>query len=394
VRHAPEGTPLSKIVADVFGGDVEAGDAEYQLARRFFARHSEFFKTDSRGGLSWVEPRLGLYERLNLRPSYVERKTSGRRQGDATAGVDSGETDKMYAKDRVRQYLSHYLRVGSDAVRSGLFDQFTKDVEGTADKWQVFERVRGAGDDYLCLPYRTRYNDAGRATDIRTGFETALRTASRRHNDAVVLTLTTDPKAHDGLLEAIQSLSDNKGRLMSWISTEYQLGYRPENMSVLEFSESGLPHYHVVLFGVSWAVSQSQLAAKWRDLGQGSVVDVRGATNTHDAETWLLHDDDRGKVSLRQYLGKAIRELVDVANTDPSDLRERVESGEISAWRQALYWATERQYYTCSPSLKASTGGDDLPHVSTWRFVGTAEYHEIPAHVRKGATFGDRPPPD
>ncbi|WP_344222802.1 hypothetical protein, partial [Aeromicrobium tamlense] len=286
-----------------------------------------------------------------------------------------------------------YLRVEWDAVRRGLLSQFTTDVEGTADKWQVFERVRGSGDDYLCLPYRTRYNDAGRATEIREGFETALRLASRRHNDAVVLTLTTDPKAHNGLTDAIQSLSDNKARLMSWMSTEYQLGYRPENLSVLEFSESGLPHYHVVLFGVSWAVSQSQLAAKWRDLGQGSVVDIRGATNTHDAETWLLHDDDRGKVSLRQYLGKAIRELVDVANTDAADLRERVESGEIGAWRQALYWATERQYYTCSPSLKRSTSGDDLPHVSTWSFVGVAEYHQIPAHVRQAASFGDRPPP-
>ena len=410
VRHAPEGTPLSKIVADVFGGDGDAGDADYQLARRFFARHSEFFKIDRRGGLAWIEPRLGLYERLNLRLPYVERKTSGRRRGDGETGsVDVGDgvergdaggagdgDGQMYAKDRVRQYLSHYLRVESDAVRRGLLSQFTTDVEGTADKWQVFERVRGSGDDYLCLPYRTRYNDAGRATEIREGFETALRLASRRHNGAVVLTLTTDPKAHDGLTDAIQSLSDNKARLMSWLSTEYQLGYRPENLSVLEFSESGLPHYHVVLFGVSWAVSQSQLAAKWRDLGQGSVVDIRSATNTHDAETWLLHDDDAGKVSLRQYLGKAIRELVDVANTDPSDLRGRVEDGEISAWRQALYWVTERQYYTCSPSLKRSTSGDGdgLPHVSTWRFVGTAEYHQIPAHVRQAASFGDRPPPD
>jgi hypothetical protein len=55
------------------------------------------------------------------------------------------------------------------------------------------------------------------------------------------------------------------------------------------------------------------------------------ATNTHDGETWLLHDDAAENVSLRQYLGEAIREPVDVVNTDASDLRERVENGEILA---------------------------------------------------------------
>ena len=401
VRRAPEGTPLVKIAGDVFGADVEPGDADYQLARRFFERHSEFFKIDRRGGLVWVEPRLGLFERLNLRPQYARRKTSVRRGGDADARLDAGDAGdvdagdkKMYAKERVNSYLSNYLVVRSEAVRRSLFSQFVTDVEGTADKWQIFERDVSWSDEHLCIPYRTRHNDAGRASKVRDRFETALQTATRRHNDAVVLTLTTDPKEHDGLHDALQSLSDNKARLMSWLSTEYQLGYRPENMSVLEFTQSGIPHYHVVLFGISWAVSQRQLAAKWRDLGQGSVVDVRGATNTHDADRWLLHDDDAGKVTLRQYLGKAIRELVDVANTSPADLRERVESGETGAWRQSLYWATERQYVTCSPSLRASSGsGDDLPHVSSWRFVGVAEYHEIPAHVRRSATFVDRPPP-
>ena len=408
VRFAPEGAPLSKIVADVLEGDGVAGDADYQLARRFYERHSEFFKTDSRGDMTWVEPRLGLYERLNLRPSYVERKTSGRRRGadqtvsEATGDLEDDDADgdsgddlgPAYAKDRAAAFLERYLQIGSDRVKQSLLEAFVRDKAGTEDKWQILERVRGTGDDYLCLPYRTRHNDGGRARDVRDGFEGALRAATNRHNVAAVLTVTTDPKRHSSLSEALQSLSKNKGRLMSWLATDYQLGYRPENMSVLEFTESGLPHYHIVLFGVDYAVSQEQLAAKWRDYGQGSVVDARQATNRHDGDTWLLHDDEQGRVSLSWYLGKAIRELVDVATADAADLRGRLEDGDVSAWRQALYWATERRYYTCSPTLKpATSGGDDLPHVTTWRFVGTAEYHEIPAHVRQGATFGDRPPP-
>jgi len=178
---------------------------------------------------------------------------------------------------------------------------------------------------------------------------------------------------------------------MSWLATDYQLGYRPENLSVLEFTESGLPHYHIVLFGVDYAVSQEQLSAKWRDYGQGSVVDVRTAKNPHDGDMWRLHDDSMGTVTLRQYLGKAIRELQSVANGDADDLRNRLDDEDISMWRQALYWATERQYFTCSPSLRetdADADRDTLPHVTTWEFVGVAQYRDIPAHVRESATFG------
>jgi hypothetical protein len=416
VRFEPQGTPLRKVVRDVFGSEVASADADYQLALRFFERHSEIFKTDRRGGEVWVEPRIGCFTSLNLRQQYAGRKTSGRRgdgldaagktgetvaRGDDAGGLDADtdtdtdatagdDGDPQYAKDRVRSYLDNYLQVNADSVRQSLLSQFVTDKAGTEDRWQLLRRVRGSGDDYLCLPYRTRFNDAGRAGDVRDRFEQALQSASQRHRDAVVLTLTTNPDRHSGLSDALQNLSDNKARLMSWLSTDYQLGHRPENLTVLEFTESGLPHLHVVLFGISYAVSQGQLSAKWRDYGQGTVVDIRTATTPHDGDQWRLHDDGSGTVTLSQYLGKAIRELQAVASADASDLRERIEAGDLSLWKQALYWATERRYMTCSPSLRDTddAGDGDLPHVTTWEFVGVARYDEIPAHVRQSATFG------
>ena len=337
-----------------------------------------------------------------MRQQYAKRKTSVQR-GDATDAADkTGETvdsvgdleDKQYARDRVMSYLSSYLRVDADSVRRSLLSQFLTDKAGTEDRWQVFERIRGSGDDYLCLPYRTRYNDTGRAGDIMDRLQTGLQTAGQQYDTATVLTLTTDPDRHSGLSEALEALSDNKARLMSWLSTDYQLGHRPDNLTVLEFTGSGLPHYHVVLFGVSWAVSQSQLSAKWRDYGQGSVVDIRTARTPHGDTQWRLHDDTQGTVTLSHYLGKAIRGLQSVADADAAELRDLLEAGDLSLWKQALYWATESRYITCSPSLK-STDSDDgdgdsdpLPHIKRWQFVGTARYDEIPAHVRQSATFG------
>jgi hypothetical protein len=214
----------------------------------------------------------------------------------------------------------------------------------------------------------------------------------------VAATLTTDSKAHTSLSDALQSLSENKNKLLSWLSTEYQLGERPEYVCVLEFTESGLPHLHLVLFGISYAVSQSQLAAKWRDYGQGQVVHIKEVKNTHDSDVWRLHDDEAGIVALRDYIGKSIRELQEVANSDADELQERLDDGDLSLWRQALYWATERQYVTCSTSLKerdcASDDGDEtLAERAGWQFIGVRKYDEIPATVKQRSTFCGMPPP-
>jgi len=413
VRGEPQGVPLRSVVSDVFGVDSGSGGTDYQLARRFFLRYSDYFNTAERGGLTFVEPRLACLQSLNLRQQYAWRKTSVRRGGEQSGVTESGVSSSdvssrvrsggdrgraINAKGRTRSYLDNYLQVRSESVKGSLLKQLATEKAGIEGRWQVFKH-NWLDDEYLCMPYRTRHTDMSRACRVRESFGEALRTAGRRHSNAVVLTVTTDPKEHSGLSEALQSLSDNKARLMSWLATDYQLGYRPENMSVLEFSSSGLPHYHIVLFGVSYVVSQSQLSAKWRDLGQGCVVDLRTARTPHDGEQWRLHDDSRGVVTLEQYLGKAIRGLQSVAGVDGEDLRDRVEGGDVRHWRQALYWATERQYFTCSPSLRSGGEGEgdrvaagEGESEPEWCFVGVARVEQLPSHIVQSATF-IRPPP-
>ena len=409
VRNTPQGTPIQQVVTDVFGDDGDDSKICARTARRFFERYPELFKTDSRGDMTWVQPRLGCFKSVNLRQQYASGKTSVGRGDDSnpspnsskTVATDSGGDQDLhiggddgagkYAKERTQSYLDNYLMVDSDSVKKSLLKQFATGKAGTEDKWQIFRRLRGSGDPYLRLPYKTRFNDDSRARSIRLTFEQALERAGNRYNRAVVLTLTTDPKRHDGLSDALESLSDNKARLMSWLSTDYQLGHRPANLTALEFTESGLPHLHVVLFGVAGGISQKQLSEKWRGYGQASVVDLRQAKTTHTGTQWRLHDDDAGTQTLRQYLGKAIRGLQTVASADAEELRDRIDAGDVSLWKQALYWATERQYVTCSPSLRASNDdgdGDSLPAIKIWEFVGVARAEEIPAHVWESASVG------
>jgi hypothetical protein len=415
VRQSPSGVPLSKVVRDIFGQDaVESAGGDYQLARRLI-RECDYFKTTRGGRDLWVEPTLSAF---NLSPQYANRKTTGGR-GDGLSngreGVETGGDDRAdsptfgtdgvgdaveppkprYPKDRARGVLSKRTVLddsdGGHDYRQELLRELATERDLQADKYQIFERVRGQGDDYLLIPYLTRFNSRENATGTQSRFRAALGRASEAYRDAVVLTVTTDPKRHDGLTEALDSLSENKNRLLSWLASDYQLGERPENRSVLEFSESGLPHYHIVLFGRSWLMHHRALSAKWDDLGAGSVIDVRTASER--GGRWLMHNDDGGTVTVREYLGKSIRGLVDLAGMDNDDLQEAVEDGDVSdLWRHALYWATGRQYCSCSPSLKEPTE-EGLPHVTVWRFRGVSRYGEIPSHVRHGAVVLRRRPP-
>ncbi len=409
VRRAPEGTPLSKVVRDIFGQDaVDSAGADYKLARRFFSG-SDLFKIARRGGSLWVEPTV---EAFNLSPQYANRKTSvGRGDGLSNAERqgktgDSSRTDSQsvsdpagspqYPKDRAQSVLEDTSVLdgsnGGHDYRAGLLRQLGTERETQQDKFKIQRAVLDwISPQYLLIPYQTRFNTESRARSSVDRLETALETATERHNSAVVLTLTTDTKRFESVSEAADGLSKAKGRLMSWLATDYQLGHRPDNLSVLEFTEAGLPHLHLVFFGVSWVAPQSQISAKWDDYGQGSVVRVR--TVGRRGDKWIIHDDDGGTVTVRQYLGKAADDLVDVAQMDAGELREAAESGDVSYWRQALYWATGRQHVSCSPSLKDSGDSDGLPHVKRYEFVGVAQYRNIPAHVRRDAAILDRPPP-
>ncbi len=67
---------------------------------------------------------------------------------------------------------------------------------------------------------------------------------------------------------------------MSWLDYEpkgdvpERPGFRPDNLYVLEWTDSELPHLHILLFGMNWVASQEALSNYWRQK-QGKIVDVR-----------------------------------------------------------------------------------------------------------------------
>lgn len=412
VAGTPEGANLPYIVRTVFGRDTDLAGADAQLARRFFADHPELFETTRRDGYLWVDPTPAALH-LNRRKQRAKNEDSD--------GFGAGVPDDRpeWAKDRARAFLSSWSTVGSDSTRADLLQELATERESIDDVWNVFERIRGSGPEYLCVPYRTRFNSTDRAGGLRSSWERAWDRAGDRYDDAVVVTLTTDPGMHDSIADATDALIENKNRLAGWLAYDPKSanrpsrpGYRPSNLYVLEFTDSGLPHLHVVFFGIPWVTTQAALSTYWERRGQGRLVDVRRLSNRRGRWRWSgdSPDDAAGRTP-RDYLSKSIRALSTVADMTSGDLFDAAatrRSGDpvdapADLWKIALYWAIGKRFFDGSGELTDDdTDGDEdgrsLPHVRRYRFVGACRYDDLPGYVRQRARFVtsrqvDQPPP-
>lgn len=314
----PEGAPLASIVRGVFGDGTALDGADATLAWRFYRENPDLFRTDRRDGLRWVEPQETAFTRP---PNKHRVKPS---DGGATGG------DRL--RPNTRAMLDRWRTVEEEGERGYLLGQLAAYRETTEDRYHAFEDTFTG--EHLLVPYATRFNSGRRVAEAREAFDGALARAAERHDRAVLLTLTTDPARFESLADATDSLLADVNRLKSWLATDARMGERPESVVVVEFTESGLPHAHVLLFGVSWVVPHSVLSAYWsgsRDRGEVVWFDRL----TSDGERWSWEYQRRahrerkarglkpvGTRSPQAYLGKSLGALAGLAEANPEGVRE------------------------------------------------------------------------
>jgi hypothetical protein len=281
------------------------------------------------------------------------------------------------------------------------------------------------GERYTVIPYRTRFTDDARKDGQWAKFQYAWETASKEYDNACLMTLTTDPKMHDGLLDSWENISDSFNRLMSFLSTDSRLGYRPDYVAVLEPTDTGLPHLHVVVFGEPWLIDQRELSEYWGRY-QGEVVDIRRLRN-RDGE-WIFPDrgarrdgaqtapelvadggdesDDGEQMNAKAYLGKYLKKLLDGLDADADDLCD-ADAEETPAWKLGMHWATDRQMVRSSHDLKPENDDDGTEVLGAkWEYVGAWNRDELPVRILRNRRAppkteevpvpdgGDSPPPD
>jgi hypothetical protein len=319
----PEGRRLAWLVRTVFSPAALDGPThDYHVAREF-VDECESLETTRRNGLVWVEPRP---EAFHLRTSKQSVETpegggipsptpeTGVAGGETAAGpahegaagpasptgdegapapgdeAGEGEAGQRYAKERAQALLGDLGPIRADALRAMLLDMLATELASIEDAVAVLERVRGSGPEYLLRPYHTRFNHPQRAGEMRESYGEAWDEASEQYDEAVLATLTTDPTLHDSVAEAEDALLENTNRLAQWLAYQpasedepARPGERLPHIWTLEYTDSGLPHLHVVC--VRRAVAGPAVAAL-PVLGRRAGPGPRGPRAAPEAAWW------------------------------------------------------------------------------------------------------------
>lgn len=313
VASKPEGVVLPHIVAYPVKGitptacpALDGADPDYTFTRSFVHDLAKtdppLVETHTNGGITHVTPTLTLVDLI------VEGITQ-----------TIAETDDLLY-DSV--FLENYLRSVSAVGPKGRYwladalDSYLTRIEDYRLLFDVHSCSRsGRSTERMTKGYKTRFNSEGRIRKQFARFNSALEYGYAEADNAVLCTLTTDPKQHDSLYEAIASINTNFNRLLSYFDTDpvtlddtrttdvsYPEGtsrprYRPAYLKALEFTERGYPHLHVLFFdvperpdGCPWLIDKQELSDKWRDYGQGSIVDLYPLTYRDDLATDDLGD--------------------------------------------------------------------------------------------------------
>ncbi|RXK51772.1 hypothetical protein [Halorientalis pallida] len=431
IASKPEGTPLTHVVSYAVKGvspeaceRVDGSDADYQFAYRFVDDLAEpddpYVRKSESSGVLVVTPTLRL---LDLITEGITQTRSS--------------TDQPYDREFLRNYLARVDSVDDD-LRELLKDGFTSYLNRIEDYRLLFDvhmvgRTGGETQRRMTKRYKTRFNDEGRVSKQFARFNDALEYGYDHAENAVLATLTTDPKQHDSLLDAIDSINENFNRLLSYFDSDPSTKAdtresdvrtwrpeldddvtgrpreRPDYIKALEFSEKGYPHLHVLFFdvptrdgdGMPWLCDKPEIASKWSDYGQGEIVDVyplvyrddlddlepefqsdegfvdwyrfgdhdhtdewvRDRTRAHEL---IEFDDDAQAMEstagayLGKYLSATFGSLLDATESFETEDDERETYADKAAtWKLALYWATNRRFWSCSESITKGIDPND-----------------------------------
>jgi hypothetical protein len=320
--------------------------------------------------------------------------------------------------ERIKRYDLNYL-----------FVEYLKDIN---DKVLILKKTHRPTNtsEYLILPYTTRFTDKKAIVKKLKDFDRRFNYFSKRHDKAVFLTLTTDPKRFNNLNEACENIGKAFKKLMDYLNRRHKAenGGKLEYIAGFEFSpKKALPHLHVVIFGVDYLdlgdnrkkndnskaryKSVYKLSEMWDRYGQGTQVFIYGIKKTKDGQKWIYKDSRKKPKDakkndvayyLKKYLVKTFYALRDIQNKlnylnelhKEFNLKNPAQREKFKEKKKELiteiykklgtipfYLATNKRFFTSSkvPAYKPEVKEENTEY--EYKIIGSFYYFDIPAFV-------------
>jgi hypothetical protein len=447
---------------------LDGSDSDYQFAYRFLERLDK--NTDL---VRFEDSNAGrvAYPTLELLDLISEGITE-------TASADNELIyDREFCQNMLKTVRSD-LKQLSESQKDLLANSLRRYIQRVEDYRLVFDvefsgRRTGQDRRRMTKHFNTRFTSEGRVNKAFARLQSALEWGYEHGDNAVFCTLTTDPRAHDSLWDAIMAINENFHRLTQFLKTDpstvqdtrraHVPSWRPdldssnfhfgqegavsgrprrrlEYTKVLEFTSAGYPHLHVLFYdvptrdsdGMPWLIDKQELVHRWSEYGQGRIVDLYpltyrddiddvgnfGETVVHDetgntvyvdpngnevsedhehaqaktrqisegfvswyrygdhdhGQEWVedkarwhkedgLIDMDGTEDQAREktagaYIGKYISETYATLLND-EELDADSHDGKSALWKLAMYWATNRQFWSISRTIEEDIVLDD-----------------------------------
>jgi len=199
----------------------------------------------------------------------------------------------------------------------------------------------------LKLPYLTRFNSESnlysKIDQLYTLFENAVEKYVDKRGivDAVFLTLTLDPKNFRNIVDAAKSSGEAINKFISFLRRRFKK--KIDYINVAEFQRNGIIHFHIVIFGFRWLMSQRELSKIWKKYGMGEIVYIyrlKFSDNEGDFIFYRNKPKNTKTNSIVEYLVKYLKK----AFYDKSEL--------------ALFWLTNKRFFTYSSTQKRGGKGN------------------------------------
>ena len=148
-------------------------------------------------------------------------------------------------------------------------------------------------------------------------------------------------------------------------------------IKVAEFTDSGLLHLHVVIFGASWLAEKEKITEEWERLGIGKITHLYGIQKDSATGKWVWKGKKPkgAKKDVMSYLKKYLSKVFD---------ERREFKQNLSKTKQHLYWATLTRFFTVSRSLIGEGKPPrDLP--SFYEYFGVFRWDELPIELLRYA---------